>query len=309
MSAARRRSEPDPTPVSSGRGVGPRLLVLIAFAATLAIAGPKTWRVARAALRADASSGVPVAVDRVGLVGAPDWVRGATLRAVLRDLEPRLGRDVRMLDDDGARALQRRLESSAFVRHVAIERRFPDRFRVALDLRRPAARLVVDGKQVALVDARGVLLPDGGEPLELPAIVLDGPWILDPRDLGRPVEDARVRAAVRVAVEWRDRIAPAVAAAPELVEVDARNLGWAYVADPRVSQIVVVLRRADGGVASFHYGRAEDDGGPVSAAVRADVLRRILAEFPGLAGIDRGDLRLLNLWREQLHPQPVAQAR
>jgi hypothetical protein len=280
--------------------------VLLAFGVTVAIAGPRAWRIAKAELRTDAALGATVDLDRVGLVDAPEWARGALLRAVLRDLEPRLVGTVRMLDDDGARALVRRLESSPWVARVALERRFPDRFSVSLDLRRPLCVLEVGGEPVAMLDAEAVLIPPAREPVELPVIDLDGPWQLDVTDFGQPVRDERVRAAVAVADEWETRITPEVPGLPELVAIDPRNLRWRYVAEPRVSQIVVVLRRGDGATASFQYGRAEVDGGPVEVGVRADLLRRVLEEFPGLDGIERGDLRVANRWREKLSPPSLA---
>ena len=115
-----------------------------------------------------------------------------------------------------------------------------------------------------------------------------------------------MRAAAAVAVEWRDEMRPLVPAAPPLVEVDASNLGYQFIAEARVSEIRVGLRRQDGAVVYLGYGRppgARLERLPI--ATKAQVLQRILAHAPGLMGLQGGDLRFDNRWRDWLVPRSV----
>jgi hypothetical protein len=195
------------------------------------------------------------------------------------------------------------------VRAARLERVFPDRFRVRLGLRRPLCEVVVAGGRRAVVDRDGIAMRPTEEPTELPRIDLRhevGALVARPVRFGEPFPDDRVLAAAAVAAEWRDVIRASCPGAPRLLEIDPHNLGWRFLAHPSYTQIVVLLERSDGGVASFQYGLSEAHGGPVSAADRAEVLCKILAEFPGLAGIENGDLRLRNLWRQALRPRQRA---
>ncbi|MGA0869217.1 MAG: hypothetical protein ACO3UM_09810, partial [Planctomycetota bacterium] len=277
------------------------MIVVGGLLATLWFAGPRAWRIASARLSLEVQDQVAVPLDRIGPVVAPPWVDGPVLRAVLEDLEPRLRGEVALMDDEGAEAARGRIAASPFVRSVRFERRFPDRFLVDLDLRRPEVEIVAEGRRVAMLDGTGVVLPPGPLPLDLPRVGVDGfvPAVpIASFEFGRTVPDPRLAAAAAVAQEWREQVAPAVGqAGPRLAHVDPRNVGWNYVADAKTSRIVVGLERAEGGLAWFHYGLAEVDGGPVGAGQRAGVLAAVLTEHPGLAGVLRGDLRLKNLWR------------
>jgi hypothetical protein len=54
----------------------------------------------------------------------------------------------------------------------------------------------------------------------------------------------------------------------------------------------------------FGYGRPVGSARPrIPAATKATVLRAILAEFPGLAGLVAGDLRFEVRWRSWLQPR------
>ncbi|MDA0932272.1 MAG: hypothetical protein O3C51_02330 [Planctomycetota bacterium] len=281
-----------------------RVLVVGGLVATLWFAGPRAWRIASARFALDVQDSVVVPLDRLGAVATPPWVDGPVLRAVLEDLEPRLRGEIALMDEDGARAAKARIAESPFVRDVRFERRFPDRFLVDVDLRRPEVEVVSEGRRVAALDGAGVVLPPGPLPLGLPRVGVDGfvPAVpLASFEYGRAVPDPRLAAAAAVAQEWREKITPAIGAgAPRLAHVDPRNVGWNYVADAKTSRIVVGLERVDGAVAWFHNGLAEVDGGPVSADQRAAVLAAVLQEHPGLGAVLRGDLRLRNLWRDYI---------
>ena len=114
--------------------------------------------------------------------------------------------------------------------------------------------------------------------------------------------DPRAGVAARVARDWAEEVRAARPDAPRLVAVDADNLGYGYIADPRYSQVLVALERRDGGVAWLHHGLAADDGGPVDSALRAEVLGRLLDAAPGLDGVEFADLRRRNLWRDAGRP-------
>jgi hypothetical protein len=298
---------PTPREAESGTALGRwavRLFVVGGLVATLWFAGPRAWRIASARFALDVQDRVAVPLDRIGPVVAPPWVDGPMLRAVLEDLEPRLRGEVALMDEGGAQAARARIAASPFVREVRFERRFPDRFLVDLDLRRPEVEVVSEGRRIAALDGSGVVLPVGPLPLGLPTVGVDGfvPAVpVAAFEVGRPVPDPRLAAAAAVAQEWRERVAPHVGAGvPRLAHVDPRNVGWNYVADAKTSRIIVGLERAMGGVAWFHYGLAEVDGGPVGAEQRAGVLASVLAEHPGLHLVVRGDLRLKNLWRDYI---------
>lgn len=283
-----------------------RIVVLGAFVATLILAGPTAWRSASAQLRraGGGGAGVPVAMDRVSAFHGPDWLRGPLLRVVLEDLEPRLRGEVRLMDDDGARRARERISKSPFVTDVRLERSFPDRFRVMLDLRRPEVQIVADEAVVALLDADGHTMPAFGIPVDLPQVVVDGyspPVPLGAARIGAAFPDPRIVAAAAVAREWREIVAPEVgAAAPPLQAVDARNVGWHWIADLSTSQMMVGVGTVDGRTCWFHYGLADVDGGRIGAATRAEVLRSVVAAHPGLRGLVAGDLRLRNRWRDLL---------
>jgi len=155
------------------------------------------------------------------------------------------------------------------------------------------------------VDRDGIALPvlPG---LNLPATVLrseGGAEQLSFRH-GEVVADERVLAAAAVAVEWRDEIAPLVPQCPDLVEVDANNLGERWISHPRYPELRVFLRRADGEAVRFGYDRGPDARrARVPSADKAYVLRAVLAKYPGLAGLTAGDLRFLVRWESWLQPR------
>lgn len=271
------------------------------FVATLVLVGPDAWAVVRRRLAPSAPPGPAIALDHIALPAAPGWLRGSLLRALLCDLEPRLGGAPRLMDDAALAAVRDALAASPWLDDVEIERRFPDRLAVRCRIRRPECQVVVDGTAVALADADGVLLPPGDGGHRLPVVDLSRAV---PAATGVPrSRDPRIRAAAQVAAEWRTELAPQLAAPPRLIAIDADNLGWQHVADARYSEILVGLERAgDGGVCWFQHGRASRDGGPTEVGVRAAILRDVLALAPGLRGLAGGDLRLRNRWRDALRP-------
>jgi hypothetical protein len=70
--------------------------------------------------------------------------------------------------------------------------------------------------------------------------------------------------------------------------------------------VCVGLARADGATVYLAYGHPPGSPAPrIEPDVKAGILRAMLAEFPGLAGIERGDLRFANRWRDWLRPRPA----
>ncbi len=287
-----------------------RYVVLATFLSTLWWFGPRVWRILEARVGGSGQVGPPVAVDRLGMSVVPDWLRNETLHALLVDLGPRLRRPVGMMDTDGLTRLQAELADSAWLDQVRLERAYPDQLRVYARVRRPVVEVRFAGHVLGLADARGIAIPPGSVPTDLP-IVEVGPRgggdadAMPPQGgvdfrFGEPFPDGRVLVAAAIAEEWRREVVPDVESAPPLRVLDADNLGWEYVQDPRYSQVLAGLESASGRIVWFHYGLAESDGGPVPTTIRAEILADVLAAHPGLVGLAGGDLRLRNLWRDAL---------
>lgn len=307
-----------------------RILVLAALALTLWFAGPRALAVLRARV-ADASTreSAPIDLGRGRFVRVPAWAAGrdpasdALRLAIASDLVERLdggGRitALRMLDDAGAGELAARLQQSPWVLAVRTEREFPDRLRVELDLREPVLlvqRAAADGTPLdeALVDARGICIPpvrgyparagSAGPTLPLTVLVGDPPPPVERRAVlaGAVHPDRRVPAAAAIAAEWKREFVALCPEAPPLLEVDASNLDYRYLAGRRWAEVRVGLQAADGELVWFDYGRPPDSPLPrVPIADKVAVLRAILAEHPGLTALSRGSLILRNTWRSEL---------
>ena len=174
-----------------------------------------------------------------------------------------------------------------------------------LELRRPVLEVWFDteGPAAAMVDRDGACVPILSG-LELPRVVVPhGHRYRNQMRVGVPFPDPRVIAAAGVAVEWRDGLAEQVPAA-ELVEIDTSNLNYTLAADGRFSEVRVGLARVDGGIAWFDYGHPPSTQAPrVAVATKVGILKQVLAEHPGCEGLDGGDLRFPNRWRDWLVPQ------
>lgn len=283
-----------------------RVFVLTAFGLTLWLAGPKAASVLAARFQ-DASRNSPlVALDRVGFVARPEWMEPPMVLAVTAALSPWLSDEVPILDDHTLERLRAGLQSVAWVRDASIERVFPDRLRLQVELRRPVLSVLdADGNGLCLVDRDAVVLPFVASNLPVTVLRREGGAPTMTVTVGRTALDARVRAAAAVAVEWRDEIAPLVPACPELLEVDATNLGEKYVRLPSVAELRVKLRRVDGAGVVFAYDRPVDSAlVRVPATTKAQVLTNILGRHPGLGGLVAGDLRFRRRWADYLQPRP-----
>lgn len=282
-----------------------RVVALLALAVTVWLFGPRAAAVLAARLRVADTDSPAVALDRVGFARLPDWVSGPALLAVAADLHPWLQGDLPILDDVTGAQLQAGLRSVPWVREARLERVYPDRFRLELDLRRPVAVVTgPDDAAICLVDGHGVALPH--LPMQLPALPLrrEGGSVPRAWQPGEPFPDPRVQAGVAVLAEWAGEVRPLVPGAPDLLAVDANNLGERWAQGPRHPEIRVVLRRSDGAPVVFAYDRAPSAERPrVPHATKASVLRAILAEHPGLTGLTGGDLRLQVRWRDWLLPR------
>lgn len=276
-----------------------RITVWSGFVLTVVGAGPRAWVVLGArvsALRGSVQRGSPrgahVDLDRVGFVSVPTWLRGDLLTSVALDLMPAFDGRVGLLDEEGCQRLLADLRSVPWVRDASLQRVYPDRFRAAVALRVPVARLIGDRRSLA-IDADGVCLPCPPRS-DLPTI--EGRNALE-GSLGQVHPDAAVRAAAAVAAEWSADITPAVPDLPALRRVDATNLG--YVAHPgRMCEIRVALERDDGGLVWLDYDHPPGSDAPrVAAQTKVAVLQGLLAAHPRLVGIARADLRFGNRWQ------------
>lgn len=283
-----------------------RITIWSAFLLTVWFFGPRAADVLTMRLRHSESLSPAVELGKVGFAARPDWLSTEALVMVSRDLQPWLHGAVPILDDRSARRLQEGLRQVPWVSDLRLQRVFPDRFRMQLGLRRPVL-LVKSGEGSVLcsVDRHGIALPvlPG---LALPSTVLRSEGGADQLGFrhGEVVADDRVLAAAAVAVEWRDEIAPLVPQCPDLLEVDANNLGERWISHPRYPEVRVFLRRADGEPVRFGYDRGPDSKrARVPAKDKAEVLRAVLAKYPGLAGLSAGDLRFLVRWDNWLQPR------
>ena len=282
------------------RRIGIWSLAVTALLLTLWQAGPRAYAVL--AHHGRRTAGAAAELERVGFRSLPAWLSGPLLLAVMSDLEPRLRGRADLLDDRAAGRIRRGLLASPWVGTASLDRVFPDRLSAGLELRRPTLALVDDaGAVLGLVDGNGVWLP----PVEGTGLPVGHALAPSRANLGELHPDPVVRAAARVAAEWRDEIAPAVDGVPALVEVDARNVGYRFVGDRRWSEVRVGLRRGDGAIVYLSYGHPPGVDAPrVPAATKVRILKAILAEYPQLAGLHGGDLRFANRWRHWLVPRP-----
>lgn len=267
--------------------------------ATLWLAGPRAYAVVKSRLHG-VTSGPVVELARVGVERVPDWLKGPVLEQVLLDLEPNLVGGVTFHDEAAARALCERVATTPWIAAAHIKRRHPNRFELVVELRRPVLAITADREVKALVAEDGVVLPAPPRVPDLPVVELPAGTVARVCRPGEVCADGRVICAIGVAIEWRDDVARRIERAPALLEIDARNLGGRYIADPRYSEVAIALASRDGGAAWMQYGRSEADGGAVDARTKADVLQQILDEFPGLHGLSNGDLRLRNRWRDHV---------
>ncbi len=282
------------------------MFVVGAFALTVWLFGPRAVAVLEARMRTDQATSPPVTLDRVGYVNCPAWLDRPLLLAVSAALSPWLADEVPILDEDLARRLRDGIATVPWVAAARLERVFPDRFRIELDLRQPVLAVrSADGEPLCLLDREGTMLPWVDTPLPATYLYREGG--------GRPsmtvvagqiAPDPRACAAAAIAVEWRDELAPLVANCPPLLEVDATNFDERWARGPSYPEIRVKLGRHDGQPVVFFYGRpvgSRRDRVPVRT--KATVLGRILALHPGLDGLVAGDLRLQNRWQEYLQPR------
>lgn len=304
-------------PPSSGRDWVLRCTVLVALALTLWLAGPRASAIIANRLRVDAPAGPPVELGRVGYLQMPAWLRNPDLLlAVMEDLEPRLEGSAAVMDEVAATELMARLDASAWVREVSLSRVFPDRFRVSLTLRRPVLEVHLEpagfpvagrppaGQLIALSDRDGICLPPVNG-LELPRTVMSGrrPPSHTAPAMGEPHPDPAVAAASQVAVEWQERVEPALPTAPRLAEVDAGNVGYRLLADGRHPEVQVILERSDGEMVPLAYGHHPHSRYTrLPMDVKIEVLRKILTAHPGLQGVTGGDLRFANRWEQYIRP-------
>jgi hypothetical protein len=299
------RSDPV-LPAATGRWVV-RIVVVTAAMATIWWCGPRAVDVLAARFDETARQSPLVALDQVGFRARPEWLDTPLLLAVSGSLSPWLSSDVPILDDATIRRLREGLLTVPWVQDAGVERLFPDRFRLRLELRRPVLAVRdADGGALCLVDRQARMLPFVDTPLPVTVLHREGgepSMVVEP---GQLAPDQRVQAAVAIAVEWRDELAPAVADCPALLEVDATNLGERWVRGPSYPEVRVKLRRRDGAGVIFAYDRPVDSPLPrVPVGTKAAVLGNILGKHPGLDGLVAGDLRFSRRWEEYLQLRPT----
>jgi hypothetical protein len=291
---------------SAARAWVARIVVVTAFVLTVWLCGPRAMEVLAARVDQAAKSSPLVALDRVGFVAQPEWMDRKLLVAVSAALSPWLSDDVPILDDDALGRLRDGLLSVPWVRDVRIERDFPDRLRLGIDLRQPVLGVRAgDGAPLCLVDRDAIVLPWVDTPL--PVVFLHREAGGAPTmavGLGGFAPDPRVRAAAAIAVEWRDELAPLVRGCPRLLEVDTTNLGEKWMVGPHYPEVRVKVARRDGAGVVFAYDRPVDS--PllrVPVKTKAQVLNSVLARHPGLDGLVAGDLRFAVRWADWLQPR------
>ncbi len=282
-----------------------RLVVLTTFVLTVWLCGPRAVEVLAARVDSAALSSPLVVLDRAGFAAQPEWMDRPLLLAVATALSPWLSDAVPILDDVTQRRLRDGLLSVSWVREVGIERLFPDRLRLRLELRRPVLGVrAADGSALCLVDREGIVLP--WVDTELPVVPLhqEGGAPTMPVVFGQATVELRVLAAVAVAVEWRDAVAPLVADCPPLLEVDTTNLGEHWLRGPSYPEVRIKLLRSDGAGVVLNYDRPVDSPlARIPAATKAAVLTKILARHPKLEGLVAGDLRFSRRWADYLQPR------
>jgi hypothetical protein len=286
-----------------------RIVVWAAFGLTVWWCGPKAADVLAARFERAAKHSPLVALDSVGFREQPPWLQGdaALLLAVSTALSPWLSDEVPILDDATIRVLRDGLVTVPWVEAATIERKFPDQLRLMLELRQPVLAVrSADGAPLCLCDRRGTMLPWVDTPLPVLFLHREGGAPTMKVEPGQTVAEARVRAAVAIAIEWRDEFAPQVAGCPQLLEIDAMNLGERWVRGPTFPEVRVRLARRDGAGVLFGYDRPVDSQLPrVPTATKAAVLTNILKEHPGLDGLVAGDLRFSRRWADYLQPRPT----
>ena len=299
---------PDHVPAAAASRWTLRIVVWAAFAATVWWCGPRAAEVLAGRFEQAERQSPLVALDQVGFRQRPEWLDTPLLLAVSQALSPWLSEDVPILDDATLRRLRLGLASVPWVEEASIERVFPDRLQLQLDLRRPVLAVRdADGAPVCLVDRQAIALPFVATPVPTMHLHREGDWpAAAPIQPGQPIADPRVRAAVGIVLEWRDELAPAVAECPTLLEVDTTNLGERWMRGLGHAEIRVKLARRDGAGVVFQYDRPVDSALPrVPVATKATVLGKILAKHPGLDGLIAGDLRVSQRWEEYLQPRPT----
>ncbi|MEE2888431.1 MAG: hypothetical protein VX951_13455 [Planctomycetota bacterium] len=291
-----------------------RIVVLATTTVVLWFFAPQAYQALAARI---GEPGPMVDLDRVALRDAPSWLRTnpVLVRSALSELSPVLRGEFRQDDAAGLAQVVAALQELSWVESAALRPSHPDRLQLALELRRPGLEVVPEGLAAGrinpvLVSAAGICIrcEPGSAPSGLPVCrLLDGvlPGSLPIYQIGEEHPDPRVLSAASAAVEWRDQVRTRHPAMPELIEVDASNLGYRLLADPNYSEICVVLRRQDGGATRLAYGHPPGSPYPrVAIEDKLKVLGKILARYPGLNGLDKGDLRFVNLWENWLRPRP-----
>jgi hypothetical protein len=286
-----------------------RTFVLGAFFLTVWLFGPRAAEVLAARFERTAQNSPLVALDHVGFASRPDWVDQPLLLAMATEIGPWLQDEVPILDEVASRKLIAGLRTTPWVRDASLERVFPDRFRLRLELRRPVLGVRSgDGEPLCLVDRHGVAMPWVDTPLPVTRLHREGGASTMAFQFGQVVEEGRVRAAAAVAVEWRDELAPLVPACPRLLEVDATNLGERWLRGRGHPEIRVALERNDGAGVTFAYDHPVDSVlSRVPVRTKATVLIKVLGKFPGLQGLIAGDLRMANRWEDYLQPRRPGQ--
>lgn len=282
-----------------------RIFVLSAFFLTVWLCGPRAAEVLAARFERTAQNSPLVALDRVGFAGRPEWVDQPLLLAMAAEVGPWLQDEVPILDENSSRKLLDGLRTTPWVRDASLERVFPDRFRLHLELRRPVLAVRNgDGEPLCLVDRHGVALPWVDTPLPVTRLLRQGGATTMTFQAGQVVDEARVRAAAAIAVEWRDELAPLVPSCPRLLEVDATNLGERWMRGPGYPEVRVILQRNDGAGVVFAYDHPVDSlMQRVPVRTKATVLGKVLGVYPGLDGLIAADLRMANRWEDYIQPR------
>lgn len=178
-----------------------------------------------------------VELTSLRLEQVPEWIprgQGVTIR-----LPARYRHGISIFDPALVDVVARAYERSAWVARVRhVQKVYPNRLKIAVDLRKPVALVAVRPSGFVLVDAASVRLPGHyPEPpdlgLRLP--VIDGAMSTPPPP-GQIWRDLGVADGARLATLWADK---GLLSAVGLQRIDVRNVGGRV--DRRRSEVVMYL--------------------------------------------------------------------
>ncbi len=225
----------------------------------------------------------PLAVE---LVEVPTWVPNELESELQHDhgLPPK---PLSIFTPEVERALAERYAANPWVAGVeAVRRVYPGQIEIELELRRPAALIVLGDGQAVPIDKMGVRLPD--LPLEDPR--LRSLWLpqiqgvlVPPPAVGRPWKDRAVREGVALVEAVRPHYLKFLSRTVRFTAIDVSNVGGRV--KPFDSELAFLT--SDRVLVEWGRSPASPQPDPLTFEEKLRRLRNVLVEFPGLNGILR----------------------